>query len=92
MEFYPTNISYVVLIRPKVFSDDRGYFMEIYQEKTLKAADLQERFVQENQSGSCQGTLRGLHYQIKYAQGKLIGVLSGNIFDVVVDIRRNSPT
>lgn len=82
----------VLLIAPTVFSDERGYFFETWQAKTYAAADLDVKFVQENQSGSRGGVLRGLHYQIIHPQGKLIRVVRGEIFDVAVDLRRSSAT
>jgi dTDP-4-dehydrorhamnose 3,5-epimerase len=92
MEFEPTAIPDVVLIHPKVFGDERGFFMETYQAQKFGAAGLPLIFVQDNHSGSQRGTLRGLHYQIKQAQGKVVRVVAGEIFDVAVDIRRWSPT
>jgi len=92
MQFIPTQISDVILIEPKVFPDDRGFFMESYQKKRFAEAGIHADFVQDNHSKSQQGTLRGLHYQIKQAQGKLVRVVAGEIFDVAVDIRKNSPT
>ena len=92
MEFIPTKILEVILVRPKVFSDPRGFFMETFQAKEFESAGLPAHFVQENHSGSHRGTLRGLHYQIQQAQGKLVRVLVGEILDIAVDIRRNSPT
>lgn len=92
MEFLPTNIPDIILIRPKVFHDARGFFMETFQAKEFECAGLPVHFVQDNHSGSHRGALRGLHYQIQHTQGKLIRVLAGEIYDVVVDIRRGSPT
>ncbi len=92
MQFTPTSIPDVILIEPKVFPDDRGFFMETYRSDLLKEAGISLDFVQDNHSGSQRGTLRGLHYQIRQPQGKLLRVAVGEIFDVVVDIRRNSPT
>ena len=92
MEFLPTNIPDVILIKPKVFADNRGFFMETYQTKRFAEAGINVNFVQDNHSGSCQSTLRGLHYQIQHAQGKLVRVIAGEVFDVAVDIRKNSPT
>jgi len=82
----------VVLIAPRIFSDERGYFLETWQAKTYADAGLDFQFVQENQSGSRGGTLRGLHYQIRHPQGKLVRVIRGEIFDVAVDLRRSSAT
>lgn len=92
MEFIPTIIPEVILIRPKVFSDPRGFFMETFQANEFEKAGLPVHFVQDNHSGSHRGTLRGLHYQIQQAQGKLVRVIAGEIFDVALDIRRSSPT
>ncbi len=90
--FIKTSIPDVILIEPKVFEDARGYFFESYQKKRFAEAGIAWEFVQDNQSRSRQGTLRGLHYQIRQPQGKLVRVISGEIFDVAVDIRRGSPT
>jgi len=92
MEFIHTSIPDVILIKPKVFSDQRGFFMETYQAKEFAEAGIMGDFVQDNHSGSYQGTLRGLHYQIRQAQGKLVRVIAGEIFDATVDLRRSSPT
>jgi dTDP-4-dehydrorhamnose 3,5-epimerase len=92
MEFEPTSIPDVILITPKVFGDDRGFFMETYQAQRFGAAGLPFIYVQDNHSGSQHGTLRGLHYQVRQAQGKVMRVMVGEIFDVAVDIRRWSPT
>ncbi len=92
MNFLPTEIPDVVLITPKVFEDERGFFFETYQQNRFAEAGIPHRFVQDNHSGSRRGILRGLHYQIQQPQGKLIRALSGEVFDVAVDIRRNSPT
>jgi dTDP-4-dehydrorhamnose 3,5-epimerase len=92
MEFVPTKIPEIILVRPKVYDDPRGYFMEVYREDRFSAGGISRSFVQENQSCSQKGVLRGLHYQIRQAQGKLVRVLSGEIFDIAVDIRRSSST
>lgn len=92
MKVRPTAIPEVVLVEPTVFGDARGYFMETWHEEKFAAAGVGGRFVQENQSRSGAGVLRGLHYQIRHAQGKLVRVVSGAIFDVAVDLRRSSPT
>lgn len=92
MEFEPTTIRDVVLIRPKVFSDPRGVFFESWEERKFAAAGLEVKFVQDNHSRSVHSTLRGLHYQIQQTQGKLVRVMTGTVFDVAVDIRRSSPT
>jgi len=92
MEFVQTKISDVIEIVPKVFEDARGFFMETYRASLFVEAGLPQQFVQDNHSGSRRGALRGLHYQIHQAQGKLVRVVAGEIFDVVVDLRRSSPT
>jgi len=92
MRFIPTQISDVVLIEPKVFGDHRGFFMETWQAKVFAEAGIDVPFVQDNHSRSRQGILRGLHYQIERPQGKLVRVIAGEVFDVAVDIRRQSPT
>jgi dTDP-4-dehydrorhamnose 3,5-epimerase len=92
MKFTPTAIPDILLIEPQVFGDERGFFMETYQQKAFAEAGITAQFVQDNQSGSRQGILRGLHYQIRQPQGKLVRTLVGEIFDVAVDIRKNSPT
>lgn len=92
MKFVPLEIPDIVLIEPKVYGDERGFFMEIYRTEAFAAAGIAASFVQDNHSGSRQGTLRGLHYQIRQPQGKLVRVVAGEIYDVAVDIRRNSST
>ena len=92
MEFKPTDIPEVVLITPVIFGDDRGFFMETYRQSEFSAAGILDKFVQDNHSGSVQGTLRGLHYQVRQTQGKLVQVVSGEVFDVAVDLRRSSRT
>lgn len=92
MEFIPTQIPDIILIKPKVYEDPRGYFMETYRVDRFSAGGIPQSFVQENQSCSQKGVLRGLHYQIKQAQGKLVRVIAGEVFDIAVDIRRSSPT
>ncbi|MEW6179368.1 MAG: dTDP-4-dehydrorhamnose 3,5-epimerase [Chloroflexota bacterium] len=92
MNFLPTRIPDVILIEPRVFGDHRGFFMETYQQKVFAEHGITAQFVQDNHSGSRRGTLRGLHYQIQQAQGKLVRVVVGEIFDVAVDLRRTSPT
>lgn len=82
----------VILLEPRVFEDDRGFFLEIYHRIKYGEKGITPVFVQDNHSHSRQGTIRGLHYQLKRPQGKLIYVVSGHIFDVVLDIRRGSPT
>lgn len=93
MPFYKTAIEDVLIFEPRVFPDERGYFYESYNENTFKENGITARFVQDNQSRSTYGVLRGLHYQLPpHAQAKLVRVLSGKILDVAVDIRRQSPT
>jgi dTDP-4-dehydrorhamnose 3,5-epimerase len=87
-----TAIADVKLIRPAVYADDRGYFLEMWRTDRLVAAGIEARIVQENRSHSVKGALRGLHYQIRRPQGKLVSVISGRIFDVAVDLRRSSPS
>jgi dTDP-4-dehydrorhamnose 3,5-epimerase len=92
MDFTPTKIPEVILIIPKIFHDDRGEFHEFYRRSEFEAAGIKLDFVQDNHARSKQGVLRGLHYQIKQAQGKLVRVVKGEIFDVAVDLRRSSRT
>lgn len=92
MTFTPTRIPDVVLVEPKVFGDDRGFFMETWQARTFAAAGIDVAFVQDNHSRSRLGTLRGLHYQLRQPQGKLVRCVVGAVFDVAVDMRRSSPT
>jgi dTDP-4-dehydrorhamnose 3,5-epimerase len=91
VEFIKTDIPDVVIIETKVFGDERGFFMETWQRKTFAANGIDYDFVQDNHSLSGKGILRGLHYQIKQPQGKLVRVISGEVFDVAVDIRKGSP-
>ena len=90
--FTKTEIEGVVIIEPKVFGDERGYFMETYNKADFEQADIDCTFVQDNQSMSRKGVLRGLHFQKTYPQAKLVRVTKGSVFDVAVDIRTNSPT
>jgi dTDP-4-dehydrorhamnose 3,5-epimerase len=90
LQLIPSSLKDVVILEPKVFGDERGFFLEAYNEVTFKALGLPTRFVQDNHSGSRKGVLRGLHYQLKQPQGKLVRALRGEIFDVAVDLRRNS--
>ncbi|MBN1684167.1 MAG: dTDP-4-dehydrorhamnose 3,5-epimerase [Gammaproteobacteria bacterium] len=93
MIIHGAQIPGIKIIEPKLFKDKRGYFIETYSENRYQEAlNIQERFVQDNLSYSKQGTLRGLHYQLKRPQGKLVSVILGEVFDVAVDIRQNSPT
>jgi dTDP-4-dehydrorhamnose 3,5-epimerase len=91
MEFEPTRLPEVVLIKPRVFGDARGFFFESWQEQKFVAAGIAMPFVQDNHSHSARYTLRGLHFQIQQPQGKLVRVSRGEVFDVAVDIRRSSP-
>jgi dTDP-4-dehydrorhamnose 3,5-epimerase len=92
MKFTPTAIPEVILVEPQVFGDERGFFIETYHAEKFARAGIPHPFVQDNHSGSRQGILRGLHYQIRHAQGKLVRVVAGEVFDVAVDLRRSSPT
>jgi dTDP-4-dehydrorhamnose 3,5-epimerase len=91
MKFHATPLDGLVFIEPTVYSDERGFFMETFHGERFRAHGLPDRFVQDNHSCSAQGAVRGLHYQIEHAQGKLVRVVRGAIFDVAVDLRRNSP-
>jgi len=90
--FTKTNIEGVILIEPQVFGDERGYFMETYNKADFIKAGITCEFVQDNQSKSTKGVLRGLHYQKEYPQAKLVRVTKGEVFDVAVDLREGSPT
>ncbi|OGO28039.1 MAG: dTDP-4-dehydrorhamnose 3,5-epimerase [Chloroflexi bacterium RBG_16_52_11] len=90
MKFIPTSIPDIILIEPSIFGDERGLFMETFRAKQFAEAGIATEFIQDNHSGSRQGALRGLHYQIRQAQGKLLRVVAGEIYDVAVDIRRSS--
>ncbi|HEY7152478.1 MAG TPA: dTDP-4-dehydrorhamnose 3,5-epimerase [Gemmataceae bacterium] len=92
MHILHLDIPDVVLIEPRVFQDDRGFFLETFQADKYRAAGITAPMVQDNHSGSRQGVLRGLHYQIHKPQGKLVSVMAGTVFDVAVDLRRSSPT
>ena len=92
MKFTKTPIADAVLIEPQVFADARGFFMETWQETKFKAAGIDATYVQDNHSRSGQWTLRGLHMQVKCPQGKLVRVTTGSVFDVIVDLRRGSPS
>lgn len=93
MRAVATSIPEVILFEPEVFGDSRGFFFESYNESAFRTATgLDRRFVQDNHSGSEKGVLRGLHYQIRQPQGKLVRVTTGEVYDVAVDIRRSSPT
>lgn len=92
MNFIKTEIEGVYIIEPKVFGDNRGYFFESYNEKEFKENGLDYTFVQDNESKSKKGVLRGLHFQKTYPQAKLVRVLEGEVFDVAVDLRKDSKT
>lgn len=93
MKFTETYIKDLFIIKPKVWEDERGYFFESYSQQLLKEAGIEANFVQDNQSLSQKGTLRGLHYQAPpFAQGKLVRVIQGKVLDVAIDLRKNSPT
>jgi dTDP-4-dehydrorhamnose 3,5-epimerase len=91
MEFISTSLPEVLLLKPKVHGDHRGFFMETFRKEVFDKAGVTADFVQDNHSKSSKGILRGLHYQIKQPQGKLIRAIAGEIFDVAVDMRRSSP-
>jgi dTDP-4-dehydrorhamnose 3,5-epimerase len=87
-----TSLPGVVILEPRVFGDERGFFLESYNEKAFAELGINERFVQDNHSSSRRDVLRGLHYQVQHAQGKLVRAVEGEILDVAVDLRRSSPT
>lgn len=91
MRFMPTALPEVILIEPDVFKDSRGYFLETWHAAKFRQGGIDALFVQDNQSRSHQGTLRGVHYQLQNPQGKLLRVVAGRVFDVAVDLRRSSP-
>ena len=92
MKVIPTAIPEVLLLEPKVFGDARGFFFESWNQRTFAEAGIDAEFVQDNHSKSQKNVLRGLHYQIEHAQGKLVRVTAGEVYDVAVDLRRSSPT
>ena len=92
MRVTPTAIPDVLVVEPRVFRDARGHFFESWNRRAFAAAGLDVDFVQDNHSRSTRGVLRGLHYQIRHAQGKLVRVVAGEVYDVAVDLRRGSPT
>jgi dTDP-4-dehydrorhamnose 3,5-epimerase len=92
LEIVETSLPGVLLIKPRVFADPRGFFMETYRENALAAAGITDRFVQDNHSHSSRGVLRGLHYQLRTPQAKLCRVVQGEVLDIAVDIRSGSPT
>lgn len=91
-DFIETFIKGLYVVKPKIYIDERGYFMEVYNEKEFQNVGLDMKFVQDNQSYSKKGVLRGMHMQLKYPQGKLVRVSKGEVFDVCVDLRENSET
>src|ERR1700723_891835 len=92
MNIIATELSGLLVIEPKTFGDERGFFFESYRRDRYLEVGIAVEFVQDNVSRSCQGTLRGLHYQLTQPQGKLVSVTHGEVFDVAVDLRRASPT
>lgn len=92
MQFDATSLPGVYLLTPRVFGDDRGFFLESWNAGVFRDAGFDLQFVQDNQSRSAQGILRGLHYQTRHTQGKLVRVTAGSVFDVAVDLRKDSPT
>ncbi len=92
MRVVPTAIPDVLVVEPRVFGDPRGFFFESWNRRALREAGLDADFVQDNHSRSMRGVLRGLHYQIRHPQGKLVRVVAGEVLDVAVDLRRGSPT
>jgi dTDP-4-dehydrorhamnose 3,5-epimerase len=92
MKITPMALADVLLIEPRVFGDARGFFLESYNRRAFAQAGIDVEFVQDNHSRSARGVLRGLHYQIEHAQGKLVRVITGEVYDVAVDMRRSSPT
>ena len=92
MKILQTPLAGALVLEPKVFADDRGFFLESYNEKVFNEIGIPDRFVQDNHSFSKRGVLRGLHYQVGKPQGKLVRVVSGEVLDVFVDLRRNSST
>ena len=91
MKFVDTSLAGIIRIEPTVHRDGRGYFMETWQSRRFADHGISAEFVQDNVSSSCRGTLRGLHYQIEQAQGKLIRVVQGEVYDLAVDLRKSSP-
>jgi len=92
MKIHQTPISGALILEPKVFNDDRGFFLESYSGRTFAEVGIKDQFVQDNHSSSKRGVLRGLHYQVQKPQGKLVRVVSGEVLDIFVDLRRSSPT
>src|SRR5436190_15612849 len=92
MNVRETPLSAALILEPKIFDDQRGFFLESYNEKVFADLGIRDRFVQDNHSYSTRGVLRGLHYQVQKPQGKLVRVVSGEVLDVFLDLRRSSPT
>jgi dTDP-4-dehydrorhamnose 3,5-epimerase len=92
MKKIETSLEGVFVLEPRVFPDDRGFFLESYNEQVMAAAGIASKFVQDNHSYSTRNVVRGIHYQIRHPQGKLVRAVMGEILDVVVDLRRKSPT
>jgi dTDP-4-dehydrorhamnose 3,5-epimerase len=92
MKKIETSLHGVLLLEPRVFGDNRGFFLESYNERTFAELGIPDRFVQDNHSYSCRNVIRGLHYQMPQPQGKLVRVVAGEILDVVLDLRRSSPS
>ena len=92
MKIIPTAIPEVLLLEPKIFGDERGFFFESWNKRTFSGLGINAEFVQDNHSKSQMNVVRGLHYQIEHAQGKLVRVTAGTVYDVAVDLRRSSPT
>ena len=92
MKVTPASLSGVLILEPRIFGDERGYFLESYNQRTMAEMGIHEHFVQDNHSFSAHNVVRGLHYQIQRPQGKLVRVVAGEVLDVAVDLRRNSPT
>jgi dTDP-4-dehydrorhamnose 3,5-epimerase len=92
MKVTPTSIPDVILFEPKVFGDERGFFIETFRQSTFDDLGIDAKFIQDNHSSSSKGVLRGLHYQIQKPQGKLVRVIAGEVYDVAVDLRKSSPT
>ena len=92
MKVIETPLPGVIVLEPRVFADDRGFFLESYNEKVMAELGIRDRFVQDNHSFSAQNVVRGLHYQVRNPQGKLVRVVAGEIVDVAVDLRKTSPT
>jgi dTDP-4-dehydrorhamnose 3,5-epimerase len=92
MKVMETPLPGLLVLEPKIFGDDRGFFLESYNEKVMAEIGIGDKFVQDNHSYSVQNVLRGLHYQVRHPQGKLVRAVAGEIFDVAVDLRKTSPT